>query len=75
MADSIGVSLALGWNTAIGIPTKLGYVFFAITTVLDGGFNSFPAYVFFGKVVPQGVESTTVGILFYIMMLNNITFR
>ena len=52
-----------------------GYFFFAITWVLDCGFNSFPAYVFFGKVVPQGVESTTVGLLIYIMQLNNFSFR
>lgn len=34
-----------------------------------------PAYLFFGKVVPQGVESTMTSVLFYFITLNNFMFR
>mgnify|MGYP001464092232 CR=1 FL=1 len=44
-------------------------------TMLDNGFNQFAASIFFGKVVPQGVESTTVGLLFYTIQLNQFTLR
>lgn len=52
MSDAIGVSLAFGWNKIYGVPTNALFVIQQIVNVIDGGFNSFPAYVFFGKVVP-----------------------
>lgn len=75
IADGMGLSLALGWNKLLGLPTKAGYLMASVVSVLDGGFNQFAALVFFGKVVPQGVESTTVGLLFYTISLNNYTLR
>lgn len=75
MADSMCLSLAVGLNNTFGIPTKAFYLVFQVFAMLDNGFNQFVAYIFFGKVVPQGVESTTVGLLFYTIQLNNFTLR
>ena len=50
IADGMGLSLALGWNKLLGLPTKAGYLMASVVSVLDGGFNQFAALVFFGKV-------------------------
>lgn len=75
IGDFTNLALARQWNKAIGIPTILGYLVATVVSVLDNGFNQFGALIFFGKVVPQGVESTTVGILFHSISVNNFTLR
>ena len=75
VADSMSLSLALGWNNQVGVPTRAAFLVSSVVSVLDNGFNQFAAFVFFGKVVPQGIESTTIGLLYYTISINNYTLR
>lgn len=72
--DSIAILIASDLNRSFGIFTRILYVVIQIVNIIDNGFNQMPAYLFFGKVTPQGVESTMTSILTYFLTLN-IMFR
>lgn len=59
LAEVANTVLVQGWNLLIGIPNIVLYLLGgSLAGIFDGGFHNFASYMIFGKMTPQGIDST-----------------
>ena len=71
IAETINLSLAMRWNSMLGIPNiALYFLGGGIAAVFERGFFFFPAMIIVSKSIPPGIESTMYSLSVTILSLN-----
>ena len=76
VAETINLTLAMRWNTIVGIPDVcLYFLGGGIAAVFERGFFFFPAMIIVSKSIPPGIESTMYSLSITILSLNQFILR
>ena len=76
VAETINLTLAMRWNTIVGIPDlALYFLGGGIASVFERGFFFFPAFIIVSKAIPPGIESTMYSLSITILSLNQFILR